>query len=61
MCGGGPRCGKAKKNADKTVEYKEAFDEVVKEIPRCSRPKNVVPSCPPVGACARGGPSSEDP
>lgn len=28
-----PGGGKAKKNADKTDEYKEAFDEVVKEIP----------------------------
>lgn len=28
-----PGGGKAKKNADKTDEYREAFDEVVKEIP----------------------------
>lgn len=28
-----PGGGKSKKNADKTDEYREAFDEVVKEIP----------------------------
>lgn len=28
-----PGGGKSKKNADKTVEYRESYDEIVKEIP----------------------------